>query len=169
MNTFVLASIIYTCTTTFHIQFTGGVVVRNFATGLMLSAGMSSTAALQFTCGMGAVKLVFTLITVYYIERVGRRAMFKIGVSIVSLGMLVLIIASTITLLSVENSNGTQDVSGWLFGIALVVGGYGVAYGPLPWILSSEPFPVLIRGKVMAISLIAQNISLLVTNLGELV
>lgn len=104
-------------------QFTGGVVVRNYATSLMLQAGMSSAAALQFTCGMGAVKLVFTLGTVYYIERVGRRALFQYGIGIVSLGMFVLIIASIITLLSPESGDsGTQDVSGWLFGIALVVG-----------------------------------------------
>lgn len=30
-------------------------------------------------------------------------------------------------------------------------------YGPVPWIISAEMFPTVIRGRVMSISLIASN------------
>ena len=52
-----------------------------------------------------------------------------------------------------------------VLGAALVVGGYGIGYGPIPWVLSSEMVPVAVRGTVMAASLVAQNTALLVTNL----
>jgi len=64
-------------------------------------------------------------------------------------------------------ASGTTG-GGFMLGCILAVSGYGIGYGPIPWALSSEMFPVAIRGKVMALGLVSQNIFLLITNLAYL-
>jgi MFS family permease len=139
-------------------QFSGGVVVRNYAATIFVDSGESVKKALGFTVVIGIVKLLATVGTVWYIDKIGRRKLLLAGASLVGMGMIVLCIA-------LGSSDKYQANPGFLLGAGIVVGAYGIGYGPIPWALSSEMFPVNIRGKVMAISLISQNLSLLITNL----
>ena len=139
-------------------QLSGGVVIRNYADSLFQMNGASERSALDFTLSLAFMKLIFTLATVSVLETVGRKNLFIAGAVVVGFGMLILTIAAAAT---------TSDFNVYVQAVALglVVGGYGVGYGPVIWILASEMFPVLLRGKVMALSLVSQNIFLLLTNL----
>jgi hypothetical protein len=53
----------------------------------------------------------------------------------------------------------------YVIGCAFVSGGYGVGFGPIPWVLSSEMFPTAIRGRIMSISLIVSNAAQLAMNM----
>ncbi len=139
-------------------QLGGGVVIRNYADALFQMNGASEDSALNFTLSLAVVKLVFTLATVCALETAGRKLLFVAGAVIVSLGMLML---TTAAAASTNDFNLFVQASA----LGLIVGGYGVGYGPVMWILSAEMFPVLLRGKVMALGLISQNIFLLLTNL----
>jgi len=140
-------------------QLSGGVVVRNYATTLFVSSGDSRDEAMELTVVLGVIKLFCTLFAVAAVEKVGRRVLLMIGVVLVALGMFVLTIALT------GDAGIDAPSSAFVIGAGLVVGAYGIGYGPISWALSSEMFPVMIRGKVLAIALVSQNVALLVTNL----
>lgn len=146
-------------------QLSGGVVVRNYADSLFQMEGASAEVALGFTAIMGAVKFIFTAGSVYMLDIAGRKILFVGGCLVVAAGMFILVLASTAASGSDSESERAVNISVQVTAIALVVGGYGIGYGPIAWILSSELFPVLLRGKVMALALICQNVFLLVTNL----
>jgi MFS family permease len=42
--------------------------------------------------------------------------------------------------------------------------GFSIGYGPIGWILSTELFPPIIRGRAMAISLITRNLLEFITS-----
>ena len=79
--------------------------------------------------------------------------------------MLILVLMSSTEFDSSSQREKEVSTSVQVVAIALVMGGYGIGYGPIAWILSSELFPVLLRGKVMALALICQNFFLFITNL----
>ena len=83
-----------------------------------------------------------------------------IGCGVVGVGCLTLAFASTYSI-----GGGTGFL---MIGCILAVSGYGIGYGPIPWALSSEMFPVAIRGKVIAMGLVSQNVFLLITNVAYL-
>ena len=140
-------------------QLSGGVVLRNYAASLFLASGDSRDEAMQLTVVLGVIKLVCTLFAVAAVERVGRRFLLMLGVVLVALGMLILTVAVA------GDDEVSSPSSAFIVGAGLVVGAYGIGYGPISWALSSEMFPVAIRGKVLAVALVSQNFSLLVTNL----
>eukprot|EP01037_Dinobryon_pediforme_P022580 gene22580-23786_t len=140
-------------------QITGGVVIRNYAPSIFESSGVSNSAALGYNLLLGVVKLLFTVFAVVYIERLGRRLLLSLGACLVALGMLLLTVSSAAA------SDPQTALAGYIVGCSLCLGGYGVGYGPIPWTLSSEMFPTAVRGRVMSVSLIASNLSQLVTNL----
>lgn len=146
-------------------QLSGGVVVRNYADSLFQMEGSSANAALGFTAILGGVKFVFTVFSVYMLEIAGRKILFVVGCLVVAAGMFTLVMASLAASGVTSEAEREVNTSVQVTAIALVVGGYGIGYGPIAWILSSELFPVLLRGKVMAMVLICQNVFLLVTNL----
>ena len=103
--------------------------------------GASESSALDFTLSLAFVKLLFTLITIYILDTTGRKMILVVGVLLVSFGMLVL------TTAAVASSSGFN-----LFvqatALGLIVGGYGVGYGPVLWILSAEMFLCYYVGKL---------------------
>ena len=145
-------------------QLSGGVVVRNYADSLFQMEGSSTNVALGFTAILGVVKFIFTVGSVYMLDVAGRKILFVAGCLVVAAGMFILVCASAASRAESERENEV-NISVQVTAISLVVGGYGIGYGPIAWILSSELFPVLLRGKVMAMALICQNVFLLVTNL----
>jgi hypothetical protein len=77
--------------------------------------------------------------------------------------MFFLTLASIVT--SIHGDELKNNITIFIIGCSLTLGGYGIGYGPIPWILSSEMFPTVIRGRIMSISLIASYVSQLITNL----
>ncbi len=131
-------------------QLGGGVVVRNYAATIFQTNGVSDTEALYYTMLLGLLKLLATFLVLFYIDRVGRRLLLLLGIALVAAGTALLAAFS--------------DMVSILLGTAITIVGYSIGYGPIPWALSSEMFPVSIRGVVMAISLLSQNIFLFLTN-----
>jgi SP family galactose:H+ symporter-like MFS transporter len=79
-----------------------------------------------------------------------------IGISITGSGMLILAIAFSI--------GYDKSIGIFVFACSLILGGYSVGFGPVVWLLQSEMFPITIRGRAVAISVIARNISEFIVN-----
>jgi hypothetical protein len=140
-------------------QITGANVIRNYAPTIFEKSGVSTHMSLVYNAILGVIKLVFTIIAVVYVEHGGRRTFLLFGIVIVSIGMLFLAIMSL-----TSPTGNIQNPISFLIGCGLVYAGFGIGYGPAPWILSSEMVPTAIRGRIMSISLIASNIAQLVMN-----
>lgn len=140
-------------------QITGANVIRNYAPTIFENGGVSEGLALFYNVILGIVKLIFTILSVYYIESTGRRKFFLFGIFWVITGMTFLMIASIFT-----PSGTLNNPEVFVIGCAFVYAGFGFGYGPMPWVLSSEMVPTIIRGRVLCLSLVASNLTQLIMN-----
>lgn len=140
-------------------QVTGGNVIRNYAPTIFENGGVSTTMSLTFNLVFGVIKTIFTFVSIAYIDDTGRLKLLVYGIVLVGTGMLFLAICSL-----TSPSGNINNVPAFVVGCAMVYAGFGLGYGPVPWVLSAEMFPTLIRGRIMSISLIASNAAQLVVN-----
>jgi MFS family permease len=140
-------------------QITGANIIRNYAPTIFEDSGVSEGLALFYNVLLGIIKLLFTIIAVVYIESTGRRKFLLFGIFWVTIGMLFLTIASLVS----SDCNLNNPVL-FVIGCSFVYAGFGFGYGPIPWVLSSEMVPTIIRGRVLCISLIASNLTQLIMN-----
>lgn len=98
-------------------------------------------AQLWATVGLGVVNCLATLITVRWIEKIGRRPFLMIG--FVAMAILLALIAFI-----------TQFTGSWVAPVALFlyIAAFACSLGPLPYILISEIFPLSVRGPGMSLS-----------------
>ncbi|MFD1187995.1 D-xylose transporter XylE [Pontibacter rugosus] len=131
-------------------QITGINVILYYAPRIFsqLGGGTTDTALLQ-TIVVGAVNLVFTVIAILTVDRLGRKPLMIFG----SLGMGICITAvGTTAYLEITDS--------WILIFMLgYIASFALSLGPVVWVLLSEIFPNQIRGKAMAIAVAAQWIS----------
>jgi MFS family permease len=127
-------------------QVTGGNVIRNYAPTIFEDGGVSVTLSLVFNLMFGVIKTIFTFLSIVYIEATGRLQLLVIGIYVVGAGMLFLAICSL-----TSTSGNISNVPAFVVGCAMVYAGFGLGYGPVPWVLSAEMFPTAIRGRIMSL------------------
>jgi len=143
-------------------QVTGQPSVLYEATPIFVSAGFSDAAALSST-GVGFVKLVATLFTVWRVDQYGRVFLLKVGTSMMLASLLVVAIGFCFrecTVPDISISDCPQDSvrlpssCSYLVVAALMayVSGYQVGFGPISWLMISEVFPLKVRGPAMSIA-----------------
>lgn len=95
---------------------------------------------------MGVVNIVFTLIAIFTVEKMGRKPLLIIG----SIGMAVG--AFAVAVLSNNHIGGLLPV------IAIIVyaAAFMMSWGPICWVLIAEIFPNTIRGKAVALAVAFQ-------------
>ena len=129
-------------------QVTGINTVIYFAPQIFQAGGLSSaSAAILATAGVGAVNVALTLVSIWLIDRVGRRALL-----LWSLGGM----AATLALLALGFALGGAALA-WLTPLSLAgyVGFFAVGLGPVFWLLISEIFPLSVRGRAMSVATLA--------------
>ena len=141
-------------------QFSGGTTVRVYAPTIFADAGISETTALLFNIMLGLIKFAVVLTSVRVVDSMGRKALLTVGNALIGLGLLVLTIAFS--------KSSTIDSGGFLAGCALVMGGYSASWGPILYLISSEMFPVEIRGRSLSANMIVLNSAQLLSTLSFL-
>ncbi len=105
-------------------------------------AGEDVDAAMLQTVVVGTVNMLFTLVAIWTVDRLGRKPLMVIGAS----GMGVSLAAiGTAALL------GQADVWVLVF-ILSYIACFALSVGPVTWVILSEVFPTKIRGRAMAIA-----------------
>ncbi len=139
-------------------QITGINTVIYFAPQIFQAAGLSSASvSILATAGVGAVNVALTLVSIWLIDRAGRRALL-----LWSLGGM----AVTLLILAGGFAFGASGATAWItvLSVAAYVAFFAVGLGPVFWLLIAEIFPLAVRGRAMSLATISNwGFNLLVT------
>lgn len=125
----------------FFNQLSGINFIIYFAPRVFELAGISASAALLSSAGVGLVNLCFTMLGIYLIDRVGRRSLMFIG----SIGYIVSLVVVAIAFYA--QLGGLVVV---LFVFAFIAS-HAVGQGAVIWVFIAEVFPNKVRAKGQAI------------------
>ncbi len=133
----------------FFQQAVGINVVLYYAPRIFENMGASGDASMMQTVVMGVVNIIFTVVAIFTVDRMGRKPLLIIG----SVGMMIGMIA--LAALSFTDSIGMAA----LVFIIIYTASFMMSWGPICWVLIAEIFPNTIRSQAVAIAVAAQWIS----------
>ncbi|KAL2831275.1 general substrate transporter [Aspergillus pseudoustus] len=143
---------------TFFIM-SGGNSITYYAPNILKSVGFDSQKVLLFTAVYGLIKFFSVLIYALFLtERFGRRPLLLIGAT-VNLLCLIYLSAYLGKASIVQNSdNASPAAIVAVISICIFAIGYGVGWGPSFSVASSEICPTSIRGPIVTIGFVYQNL-----------
>ncbi len=127
-------------------QITGINTVIYYAPTIFKFAGFSSSSvAILASVGVGVVNVIFTVVAMQLLDRVGRRPLLLVSLAGMALSLIVLGLAFSLPQLSGRR--------GWIAVASLMayVGSFAVGLGPVFWLILSEIYPLRIRGRAMSV------------------
>jgi len=123
-------------------QFCGINAIMYYSTKIFASAGGSTDSAFASSVWVGLINVIFTLVAIYFVDRSGRRPLLLIGTALqaIALGLIGWMFH-------------TQQNGIWLLAsVILFIAAFGMAMGPLTWLILSEIFPNKLRGRAMSVA-----------------
>ncbi|MDQ8736808.1 sugar porter family MFS transporter [Paenibacillus sp. LHD-38] len=124
-------------------QVTGINAVMYYAPEIFKATGAGTNASLVQTILVGFINFLFTIVALWLIDKVGRKALLLVGSASMAICLLVIGIA-----FQTGHSAGPLV----LIFILLYVASFAISLGPVVWVIMSEIFPNRIRGKATAIA-----------------
>jgi sugar porter (SP) family MFS transporter len=124
-------------------QFSGINVVFYYGTSMLEAAGFQSDRALSGMTVIGSVNMLFTIIAMKYVDRLGRRLLLQVG----TLGAI-----ACLGGIAASFHSGAGPLL-----IALMcafVGFFAFSLGPIKFIFASEIFPTHIRSHAMSLAIL---------------
>lgn len=130
----------------FVIQFTGVNAFMYYTPMILKETGMGINAALVATIGNGVVSVIATLIGMWVINRMGRRSLLLLGLTVVVLAQVFLgVVLNFMPHSLLQSYLALSGVLVFLFFMQMCI-------GPVYWLLMSELFPTHARGLMNGIS-----------------
>ena len=144
-------------------QITGINSVFFYAPMIFEQSGIGTDAAFMQAILVGLVNLVFTVLAILFIDKLGRRPLLIAGLSIIAACMLLLAYGFGQATYSPTGELLEINPTLILVGILGFVAGFAISLGPVMWVLFSELFPNRIRGIAISfVGLINSGVSFLV-------
>ncbi|KAL0286018.1 UNVERIFIED_CONTAM: Hexose carrier protein HEX6 [Sesamum calycinum] len=135
----------------FFQQITGINVISFYAPLLFLTLGSGENASLMAATVIGLIGSTFVLMALVLVDRVGRRPLFHVG----GIQMLVSQLMVGGFMAAKLGDHGTMD-KGYAFAVLILIcayiSGFGLSWGPLGWVVTSEIFPLEIRSAAQSIT-----------------
>lgn len=126
-------------------QLCGINIVFNYTSTIFASVGADLNSQLFETISIGIVNLVFTLVAMWQVDKLGRRPLMLVG----ALGLSIVYVVLALLL---KNQAAVGLVSVFvLAAIAL----YATSLAPVTWVLISEIFPNKVRGLASSVAIVA--------------
>ena len=129
-------------------QATGIITVIYFAPTIFEFAGYAdATASIAASVGVGIVNVILTIISIFLVDKVGRRplllfSMSGMVLSLLGLGLVFSIGASSLGLYTA------------VF-LMTYIASFAIGLGPIFWLLIAEIYPLKVRGKAMSAATVA--------------
>ena len=121
----------------FFNQLSGINAFLYYAPRIFEAAGLQESAALLSSIGVGVTNLIFTLLGLYLIDKIGRRLLMIFG----SIGYII-----SLSLVSIAFLQGWQGISIPIF-LFLFIASHAVGQGTVIWVFISEIFPDSLRAQ----------------------
>ena len=122
----------------FFQQFVGINTVIYYSPKIFLAAGFEGAeAAIAASVIVGAVNVFFTIVSLFVIDRLGRRKLYFIGLS----GIFVALVCMGLGFM-------LPGAGKWFLVISMLVyiAFFAISLGPLGWLMVTEVFPTRVRG-----------------------
>jgi SP family arabinose:H+ symporter-like MFS transporter len=124
---------------------TGINIVMYYAPTIFTSAGIGTGDALSHSVIIGLVMLVFTVGSMFLVDRAGRRPIMLFAAAGMGISLL---------LLGLMFEGGTTDGRWLLLWVLAYVSSFSIGMGGIYWVVVSEIFPTRVRGAAASISVI---------------
>jgi SP family galactose:H+ symporter-like MFS transporter len=128
-------------------QITGINTVIYYAPTIIQSAGIpSASGAILATAGIGLVNVIMTVVSMWLIDRAGRRPLLLTGIAgmAISLGVLGYVFHLP------ARSGGVSEIA--VITLMAYVASFAISLGPIFWLLIAEIYPLKIRGGAEGIA-----------------
>jgi len=125
-------------------QVVGVNTVVYFSPTILTYTGLHANDAIAQALSVGITNVVFTIIAVLLLDRVGRRVLLIAGTAGLTVALLTL---------AAFFAFDWKDSAPWVALVALVlfIASFAIGLGPGFWLLISEIFPLGVRGSAMAV------------------
>ncbi|CEG57079.1 sugar porter family MFS transporter [Legionella fallonii] len=130
-------------------QFSGINAIMYYGPVIFQSAGFYPVKnAILATFWMGTINFLFTVLTLFYIDKLGRRFLLLSGS---------LLAALSLFMAGLFFNTALPGQKFWILGtLSTYVMGYCISVGSLFWVLISEIYPLSVRGLAMSIATVVQ-------------
>jgi sugar porter (SP) family MFS transporter len=127
-------------------QLVGINTVIYYAPTILKLAGVTTSSSITQTVFIGLTNVVFTVVAIMLLDRLGRRFFLIAGTALCSISLATLAIFF-----------GIHSVQTAVPGLALIalmvyIAGFAVGLGPVFWLMISEIFPLRVRPAAMSVS-----------------
>jgi SP family xylose:H+ symportor-like MFS transporter len=130
-------------------QFVGINAVLYYAPLMFKNMGAATDTALLQTIIVGLANVIFTVVAILTVDRLGRKPLLIIGALVMAGAMI------TLGFLFDARAVGV----GALVAVVVYIAGFALSWGPVTWVLLSEMFPNAIKNRALAIAVAAQWIA----------
>jgi sugar porter (SP) family MFS transporter len=128
-------------------QITGINTVIYYAPMIIQSAGIpSASGAILATAGIGLVNVIMTVVSMWLIDRAGRRPLLLIGIAGMAISLAVLGYVFRLS----ARSGGVSEIA--VITLMAYVASFAISLGPIFWLLIAEIYPLKIRGRAEGIA-----------------
>jgi len=127
-------------------QFVGINAVLYYAPLMFQNMGASSHSAFLQTVVVGAANVIFTVVAIVTVDKLGRKPLLVAGAVVMAVAM--------IALGCLFNARAVG--LGALVAVVVYIGGFAFSWGPVAWVLLAEMFPNSIKGKGLGLAVAAQ-------------
>jgi len=137
------------CTLQAFQQFCGINTAMYYSPTILKMAGFTkNTEAIWFSNVVACANMIFTIVAVDLIERIGRRKLLLASVTGAMIGLLLLGTSFLISKYIDDKISGFLSIGSLIVYIAF----FAIGLGPIPWAVNSEIYPLNIRGVANSVA-----------------
>jgi len=135
-------------------QLSGVNIVVYYGPKILAAAGFQSAGALLAQVGFGFINLIFTILALIFIDRLGRRPLLISGMTVVTVALTAI---GCVFLFAVRDQSALSEAVGlWIGGLICVyIACIALSICAVIWVLTPEIFPNRVRGRAMSLATFA--------------
>ncbi len=126
-------------------QLVGINTIIYYAPTIMEATGLEASVSILATLGVGIVNVVFTVVALVLVDRVGRKPLLLVGLVGLALALLILGLGYALPSLAGVVAYVT------FAGLVLYIASFAASFGVVLWVVLPEIFPLRIRGSAMGL------------------